>query len=135
MSVTDGSSSNSYGISAAFRPSDRLSVSGFVSYHDVTGFGSNDDFEAWSYGVGVALPNFGKEGNVLGIFAGAEPYSLNRVAGVRDGDVPYHIEGFYKYQVSDNISITPGVIWLTAPGQSSDNDDAIIGTLRTTFSF
>ncbi|PMB10416.1 hypothetical protein CEN49_04000 [Fischerella thermalis CCMEE 5273] len=135
LSVTDGSSSNSYGISAAFRPSDRLSVSGFVSYHDVTGFGSNDDFEAWSYGVGVALPNFGKEGNVLGIFAGAEPYSLNRVAGVRDGDVPYHIEGFYKYQVSDNISITPGVIWLTAPGQSSDNDDAIIGTLRTTFTF
>ncbi|MER3490840.1 MAG: hypothetical protein C4323_00065 [Mastigocladus sp. ERB_26_2] len=135
LSVTDGSSSNSYGILAAFRPSDRLSVSGFVSYHDVTGFGSNDDFEAWSYGLGVALPNFGKEGNVLGIFAGAEPYSLNRVAGVSDGDVPYHIEGFYKYQVSDNISITPGVIWLTAPGQSSDNDDAIIGTLRTTFTF
>jgi hypothetical protein len=135
LSVTDGSSSNSYGISAAFRPSDKFSVSGFISYHDVSGFGSGDDFEAWSYGLGVALPNFGKEGNVLGIFAGAEPYSRNRFVGVDDGDVPYHFEGFYKYQVSDNISITPGVIWLTAPGQSSDNDDAIIGTLRTTFTF
>ncbi|MFB2769244.1 iron uptake porin [Pelatocladus sp. BLCC-F211] len=135
LSTTDGSSSNSYGLSAAFRPSDRFSVSGFISYHDVTGGGTGDDFEAWSYALGVAFPDLGKKGNVLGILAGAEPYSLNRVAGVDDGDVPYHFEGFYKYQVSDNISITPGVIWVTSPGQDSNNDDAIIGTLRTTFTF
>jgi hypothetical protein len=128
------SSSNSYGASVAFRPSDKLSISGFVSYHDVNGFGRNDDSEAWSYGAGVALPDFGKKGNVLGVFAGAQPYSLAN-AGRGNRDVPYHIEGFYKYRVSDNISITPGVIWLTAPGQSSNNDDAIIGTLRTTFTF
>ncbi|MBD2451071.1 iron uptake porin [Nostoc sp. FACHB-152] len=131
------SSSNSYGISAAFRPSDKLSISGFVSYHDVTPTGAGNDFEAWSYGAGVALPDFGKQGNVLGIFAGAVPYALNRpgFTGRNGGDVPYQIEGFYKYRVSDNISITPGVIWLTSPGQNSDNDDAIIGTLRTTFTF
>ncbi|MBE9106836.1 iron uptake porin [Nostoc cf. edaphicum LEGE 07299] len=128
-------STNSYGVSAAFRPSDKLSVSGFVSYHDVTGFGVDDDYEAWSYGAGVALADFGKQGNVLGIFAGAQPYSFNRTGVTAGNDVPYHFEGFYKYRVSDNISVTPGVIWLTSPGQSSDNDDAIIGTLRTTFTF
>nr|MDJ0800367.1 iron uptake porin [Calothrix sp. MO_167.B12] len=127
------SSSNSYGVAAAFKPSDQLSISGFLSYHDVKGFGTNDDFEAWSYGVGVALPDFGKKGNVLGVFAGAQPYSRGRTPGANE--IPYHIEGFYKYRVSDNISITPGLIWLTAPGQSDDNDDAIIGTLRTTFTF
>ncbi|MDZ8095911.1 MAG: iron uptake porin [Nostoc sp. DedQUE05] len=137
LTTLNGSSSNSYGIEAAFRPSDKLSVSGFVSYHDITGFGAGDDYEAWSYGLGVALPDFGKKGNVLGIFAGAEPYARNR-GGVFAGtgnDIPYHFEGFYKYRVSDNISITPGVIWLTSPGQNSNNDDAIIGTLRTTFTF
>ncbi|MEC4816129.1 MAG: iron uptake porin [Scytonema sp. PMC 1069.18] len=134
LSLTEASSSNSYGVSAAIRPSDKFSISGFVSYHDITGFGSNDDFEAWSYGVGVALPDFGKKGNVLGVFAGAEPYSRNR-AGFTGNDIPYHVEGFYKYQVSNNVSITPGVIWLTSPGQNSDNDDAFIGTLRTTFTF
>ncbi|WP_375504791.1 iron uptake porin [uncultured Nostoc sp.] len=134
LSALNASSSNSYGVSAAFRPSDKLSISGFVSYHDVTGFGANDDYEAWSYGVGIALPDFGKQGNVLGLFAGAEPYSFNR-PGFAGNDIPYHFEGFYKYRVSDNISITPGVIWLTSPGQNSDNDDAIIGTLRTTFTF
>ena len=78
LSDLSASSSNSYGIEAAFRPSDKLSISGFVSYHDVSGFGAGDDYEAWSYGLGVALPDFGKKGNVLGIFAGAEPYSFNR---------------------------------------------------------
>ncbi|MHC5935912.1 iron uptake porin [Nostoc sp.] len=134
LSTTNASSSNSYGVEAAFRPSDKLSISGFVSYHDINGFGANDNYEAWSYGIGVALPDFGKKGNVLGIFAGAEPYSFNR-PGFVGNDIPYHFEGFYKYRVSDNISITPGVIWLTSPGQNSDNDDAIIGTLRTTFTF
>ncbi|MEH1888628.1 MAG: iron uptake porin [Nostoc sp.] len=134
LSTTNASSSNSYGVEAAFRPSDKLSISGFVSYHDITGFGANDDFNAWSYGVGVALPDFGKKGNVLGLFAGVEPYSFNR-PGFVGNDKPYHFEGFYKYRVSDNVSVTPGVIWLTSPGQNSDNDDAFIGTLRTTFTF
>ncbi|MBH8555274.1 iron uptake porin [Nostocaceae cyanobacterium CENA357] len=131
--LPNASSSNSYGLSAAFRPSDKLSVSGFVSYTDVVGSGAGDDFESWTYGAGVALSDFGKRGNVLGIFAGAAPYSLNR--GANSGDVPYQVEGFYKYRVSDNVSITPGVIYLTSPNQNSDNDDAIIGTLRTTFTF
>ncbi|MBE9036246.1 iron uptake porin [aff. Roholtiella sp. LEGE 12411] len=132
--LANASSSNSYGVSAAFRPSDKLSVSGFVAYTDVVGSGVGDDFESWTYGAGVALSDFGKRGNVLGVFAGAQPYALNR-PGFGGGDVPYQIEGFYKYRVSDNVSITPGVIYLTSPGQNSDNDDAIIGTLRTTFTF
>ncbi len=124
-------SSNSYGLEAAFKPSDKLSISGFAVYNDIRGVGANDDSEVWSYGLGVALPDLGKKGNVLGIFAGIEPY-----VGGNTGDKPYHFEGFYKYRVSDNISITPGVIWLTNPGQlPGNNDDAIIGTLRTTFTF
>ncbi|MCC5638246.1 iron uptake porin [Nostoc sp. CHAB 5844] len=126
-------SSNSFGLSAAFRPSDKLSISGFISYTDLTGFGANDNAEVWSYGAGIALPDFGKRGNVLGIFGGVQPYARGIAAG--SNDLPYQVEGFYKYRVSDNISITPGVIWLSSPGQDNDNDDAFIGTLRTTFTF
>ena len=129
--AASASSSNSYGISAAIKPSDKLSLSGFVSYHDVTGFGANDDKEAWSYGVGLALPDFGKKGNVLGIFGGAQPYSL----GATGRETPYQVEGFYKYRVSENVSVTPGVIWMTSPGQNNTSNDAFVGTLRTTFSF
>ncbi|OUL27833.1 iron uptake porin [Nostoc sp. 106C] len=122
--------SNSYGFEAAFKPSDKLSISGFVLYSDITDLVANNNGEVWSYGVGVALPDLGKKGNLLGIFAGAQPY-----LGSVGGDRPYHIEGFYKYRVTDNISITPGVIWLTNPGQAVNSDNAVIGTLRTTFTF
>ncbi|BAT54256.1 hypothetical protein NOS3756_32220 [Nostoc sp. NIES-3756] len=128
------SSINAYGLSAAFRPSNNLSISGFVSYIDVVGSGAGDDREAWTYGAGISLPDFGKRGNVLGIFAGAQPYSLGRTSG-GNNEVPYQVEGFYKYRVSDNISITPGVIWVTNLNQNGNNDDAFIGTLRTTFTF
>jgi len=52
-----------------------------------------------------------------------------------DPDTSLHLEAFYQYQLNENLSITPGVIWLTAPNHNSDNQDAVIGTLRTTFSF
>ncbi|MDB9522581.1 iron uptake porin [Dolichospermum circinale CS-1225] len=129
--VPGPSSSNSYGISAAIKPSQKLSLSGFVSYHDVIPEGAGVSREAWSYGAGLALPDFGKKGNVLGIFGGAQPYSLRAGAS----QTPYQVEGFYKYQVSDNIAVTPGVIWVTSPGQATNSNDAFIGTLRTTFSF
>ncbi|AFZ12667.1 cyanobacterial porin [Crinalium epipsammum PCC 9333] len=137
--------SNSYGLSAALRPSNNLSISGFVGKTDarVNNFNDNSvtDGDIWYYGAGIALPNFGKEGNVLGIFAGVEPNLRGlSIDGVAQNLAPfnktgYHIEGFYKYQLTDNISITPGVIYLTNPGQSDLNPDMVIGTLRTTMTF
>jgi carbohydrate-selective porin OprB len=52
-----------------------------------------------------------------------------------DADTGLHVEGFYKFRLSPNVLITPGLIWLTAPGHNDNNDDIIIGTIRTTFTF
>jgi hypothetical protein len=130
---------NSYGGELAFRLSDNISLSGFATYTKATfiGLGTGD---IWTYGGGVAFADFGKKGNVLGLFAGVEPTLRGLSPNVRpaDGfsrDNELHFEGFYKYQVTDNISVTPGIIWLTAPGQNDNNPDAVIGTLRTTFTF
>ena len=50
--------------------------------------------------------------------------------------VPVHVEAFYKYQVTDNVSLTPGVIWVSSPLQGrSGRNNAVIGTLRGTFTF
>jgi hypothetical protein len=130
---------NSYGGELAFRLSDNISISGFATYTNAILIGRGNA-DIWTYGAGVAFPDLGKRGNVLGLFAGVEPTLRGASSGVRGGqsfsrDNSYHFEGFYKYQLSDNISVTPGIIWLTAPGQNSDNDDAVIGTLRTTFTF
>lgn len=130
--------SDSYGLSAAFRLSDKVSISGWATKTDVNLINGGGNGEIWSYALGVAFPDLGKEGNVLGLIAGVEP-TLRSLSGPGvtnfTRDYGYHIEGFYKYQLTDNISVTPGVIWLTAPGQNANNNDSIIGTLRTTFTF
>ncbi|MFE1745465.1 iron uptake porin [Coleofasciculus sp. H7-2] len=130
---------NSYGLEAALRLSDRFSLSGFVGKTDISAVKNSTRGDVWYYGLGVAFPDLGKRGNILGIFAGVEPYLAGlevqgEPVGIKN-DLSYHLEGFYKYQLTDNISITPGIIWITAPNQNDDNDDAVIGTLRTTFSF
>nr|WP_255547372.1 carbohydrate porin [Oxynema sp. CENA135] len=86
----------------------------------------------------LALPDLGKQGSLGGSIFGAEPYLSDLdVPGNPDfsTDIPFHVEGFYKYQMSDNITITPGLIGLSSPQQNNDNDDVFMGTVRTTFSF
>ncbi len=130
---------NGYGISAAYKFSPQLVLNGWFSYinaDDVNNTNYTGTADILTYALGVSLPDFGKKGNLLGVVVGAEPYVSNgrNVTGFKT-KVPLHIEGFYKYQLTDNISVTPGIIWITNPGQDKDSEDAIIGTIRTTFTF
>ena len=130
---------NSYGGEVAFRLSDNISISGFGTYTQATIIGRGRG-DIWTYGAGVAFADFGKPGNVLGLFAGVEPTLRGlspaaRPAGGFNRDNVWHFEGFYKFKVTENISVTPGIIWITAPEQRDANADAVIGTLRTTFTF
>ena len=129
---------NNYGVQAAYNISDRFAVNGFFGYTDADEVtGNQSGAEIWYYGLGIAFPDLGKEGSLGGIVLGAEPY----VAGCEGNSCPttvddtaIHLEGFYRYPVNDNISITPGVVWIGAPGGDSD-ENVVLGTIRTTFSF
>lgn len=123
---------NAYGVSGYFKLSPKIVINAFGTYVDANfiddGLGTA---EIWTYGAGLAFLDFGKKGNLLGLTAGVEPYIGNAV----NNSLPIHVEGFYKYQLNDNISITPGVIYIINPGQNDGNDNVLIGTLRTTFTF
>ena len=120
--------SNSYGVEAAFQLNDRIALNAFGMYTDAQQSVDTGSTEIWSYGAGLSLPDLGKEGNLAAIFAGVEPYA--------DGQKnPIHLEGLYKYQFNDNISLTPGVVYLINPNGNDTDEDAILGVLRTTFTF
>lgn len=130
--------SNSYGAQASLRLNPRFILGGWAGLTNARILGVGDA-RIWNYAVTLALPDLGKEGNLLGFVVGREPYldkleAANSLKSFRN-DQSWHIEGFYKYQLTDNISVTPGVIWVTNPNQDRNNDDIIIGTLRTTFMF
>jgi hypothetical protein len=119
---------NGGGLSGVFKLSDTFAVNGWVSYLKMDGLRDGlDDIDVWTYALGLSFADFGKKGNLLGLIAGAEPY--------RGGlEVPIHVEGFYRIRLNDNISVTPGVIWVINAGQTDDKN-TLIGTLRTTFTF
>lgn len=126
-------STNTFGAQATWKVSERINLSSYFAYQDVNVKEADiDDGEVWTWGAGIALPDLGKEGNVLGLFAGTPPY----LGDAASNKTPIHVEAFYKYQINDNISITPGLIWLQNAEQGvNDEDDRFIGTLRTTFTF
>ena len=135
---TGGTKVDAYGLSASYKLGSKFVLNAFGTYaklDDQVALGAKAD--VWTYGLGVALPDFGKKGNLLGFVFGAEPHVTSATLGgvTRGGTTtPLHFEGFYKYQLNDRISVTPGVIWITNPGQVNSNS-AIIGTVRTTFTF
>lgn len=135
--------SNSYGVQASFGLTDKFVLGGWLGYTNARNLSTEGgrvdrgDLDIWNWAVTLGLRDLGKEGNLAGIIFGMEPKvtssSIDEIS--RDRDTSYHIEAFYQYKVTDNITITPGVIWLTAPDHNNDNDDAVIGALRTTLSF
>jgi hypothetical protein len=134
---------NGYGISFEFGLSDAFTIGGWGMYVDTRTFGGplafRGDGEAWSYALTLGIGDLGVEGSLLGIIAGVPPYqgsfgnsTLGNFAPFNTGG-SFHAEVFYRFPVSDNISLTPGVIFVSNIGDT--NDDAFIGVLRTSFRF
>lgn len=129
---------NGYGFEGAYRFNPNLAVSGWVGYLNQR-YIDKGDANVLTWAVTLAFPNLGKQGNIAGLLIGMEPkvtdISGNLNKGEPDRDTSLHIDAFYKYQFTDNISITPGLIWLTAPNHDERNDDVLIGVIRTVFRF
>ncbi len=133
------STSDSVGAQFQFDINPAISLRGWFSYTsaDVEDLGDGDIF---NFAGVVAFPDLLTEGSLGAIIFGAEPYldsfdlDSDNELNFED-DIPLRLEAFYKYQLNDNISVTPGVIWLLNPNQNTDNDDIVIGALRTTFTF
>jgi hypothetical protein len=155
-------SSNSYGVELSWQLSDNFVLGGWVGYTNtqllstIGGLVDRGDADIFNYAVTLAFPDLGGAGNLLGFVVGMEPkltsssINLNPTAVAQlvtanpdvalpdlgeDKDTSLHIEGFYQLQLTDNITVTPGLIWITSPDFNNDNADIVIGAVRTTFSF
>ncbi|MTJ46741.1 porin [Dolichospermum sp. UHCC 0259] len=95
--------------------------------------------DIWTYSVQLAFPDLFKNGNHGGLVVGMEPTLTGLESDLPHAqfknDTSLHMEGYYVHRISDRISITPSITWITAPNQDANNNDIVIGGLRTTFSF
>jgi len=143
-----GTVSDAYNLQFSWALSDRIVLGGWGGYQAVSTF---DSFVADGVAVGqgtqdifnwaatLAFPDLGKEGSLGGIVVGMEPWvgssTIDAEGFDEDEDTSFHAEVFYQYQINDNIAITPGVVYISNPDNNADNDDLVIGAIRTTFNF
>jgi Carbohydrate-selective porin, OprB family/S-layer homology domain len=93
----------------------------------LTGATSNTGVITWQAGVGAKdlfIP-----GSLLAAAVG-QPYVVIDQAGPQQTN----FEGFYRFPINDNITITPAVMVITDSGNTRTNT-AVQGVLRATFSF
>ncbi len=127
-------SNSMFGLQGSFKVNPNVALGGWVGYNKNSDVAGDRDIVNWA--VTAAFPDLGGTGNLGGLIVGQEP----RVTGATgtalgDSGSSLHLEGFYQVKLSDSLSITPGLIYLTAPDHNSANGGALIGTVRTTFSF
>lgn len=134
---------NSVGGTVTWRLSPKIALSGYGAAIFVDAASNSVDasttFTSWM--AGVHFRDLFKPGNTAGILFG-QPLFRSDTGGSAQltptGDnraTPYHLEAYYRLQVSDNISITPGAFVLFNPEGNSNNETTTVGVLRTTFTF
>ena len=87
--------------------------------------------------VGLNWKNAFLEGNKLGLVFGSYSSYTKEVKDEGPDDENFAIEGYYDFQVTDNITVTPAVFWIQdADGDASvSGSDSFGGLVKTTFKF
>lgn len=128
-------SANHYGAQASISISPRFILSGWAGLTDAEQeSGGNADAKIWNWAVTLAFPDLGKEGNLAAFVVGMPPKVTDSDAD-EDRNTSLHLEALYRYQVTDNIAITPGLFVILDPEHNDNNETDFVGTVRTTFTF
>lgn len=119
-------SSDLYAIQGFYRVSEHFNIHGWAGYINASAKGSGlsqisdsrggtvlsnvsdgSSADIWYGAIGLTFPDVGGKGNLPGILVGLPPKVTS--SDVRkDPDTSYHVEAFYRFQVNDYISVTPG---------------------------
>lgn len=131
-------SANHYSVAGSFNLTKDLILSawgGLTQARQEGGAGGTADI--WNYAATLAVKDFGSKGSTLGFVVGMQPKVTSNSIAARTNRESMHLEAFYKYKVSDNLYITPGLIVLTNPTENNTSNvpAEYLGTIRTTFSF
>jgi len=129
-SLVPGQTSNGYALNAYWQPSQSgwaPSISAGYGWNTVSGTQS-DATNSQSWMAGLQWADVFAKGNSAGVAIGQAPTGENLEKSTM-------LEIFYKYQVSDNISVTPAIIYGSDNQRLAENSSNWGGVIQTTFKF
>jgi hypothetical protein len=128
--LVPGQTSNGYAVNAYWQPKQSgwvPSISAAYGWNNVSGTVS-DATNSDSWFTGLQWADVFAKGNSAGVAIGQAPTGTNLEKATM-------LEVFYKYQVSDNISITPAVFYASDNQRLVDNASSWGGVIQTKFTF
>jgi hypothetical protein len=128
--LAPGQTSNGYALNAYWQPTQSgwvPSISGGYGWNSVSGTAS-DATDSQSWFAGLQWEDVFVDGNSAGIAIGQAPTG-------EDLEKATMLEFFYKYQVSDNISVTPAIFYASDNQRLVDDSSNWGGVIQTTFKF
>jgi hypothetical protein len=135
--ATTGGQTNSVSLAGYWQPIKSgwaPSVSAGWGYNAI-GYNEGDGVTSQSWYTGLVWKDVIAKGNALGVAVG-QPTFVTNVDNGNANDGQYALEAYYKMQVTDNISVTPAIFYLSAPrGETDKNLDAFGALVQTTFRF
>ena len=127
--------SNNYGFSAYWQPEESgwiPSISAGIGASTFNGSGSGVTDDSYSWMVGFQWADLFMKGNAFGIGLGESNSDISN----------FGLEVWYKFQVTDNISVTPAFFWIqnggydfSANSGAGATADMYGAVLKTTFKF
>ena len=128
--LVPGQTSNGYAVNAYWQPTQSgwvPSISGGYGWNTVSGTQSAAT-NSQSWFAGLTWDDVFVDGNSAGVAVGQAPTGENLEKSTL-------LEFFYKYQVSDNISVTPAIIYGSDNQRLVGNSSNWGGVIQTTFKF
>jgi hypothetical protein len=129
-SLSNGQTSNSFSVAGYWQPLESgfiPSISAGYGLTDINGAGNAANSDSWY--VGLQWDDAFAKGNAAGIAIGQNPSAGTGI------DDPLSLELFYKFQVTDNISITPGLFYIANSSNQEDDQNLWGGVIQTQFRF
>lgn len=142
---------DAFGGTVSWRVIPQVTLGGWLGYtsSSIPGFSGSVETSNWM--AFLNFPDLFGKGNLGAIYVGQPPkiYASDLPTGLNIPDIlaggvgapggqpasTTHIEAFYRYRLSDNITITPGVIVILNPRNTDASDTITIGAVRTTITF
>ena len=133
-SATSATTSDNYGVQASFKLNPAIQLSGWAGYTNANQAAGGGNVSIFNWAATLGLPDLGKKGNLGGLIVGQQPKITGGTGGSEQSS-NFFVEGLYRYQMTDKLSITPGLIVIFNPENNSANPAVYVATIRTTFKF
>jgi hypothetical protein len=131
----NGAITNAFGISGFWQPAESGWIPSISAGYGFNGSSGSDLRTSQSWMVGLQWSDVLAKGNSFGMGVGQPAFATATRNGADTESDVWAWEWWYRWQVTDAISVTPALFYLNNPGGNLGNGNQVGALIKTSFQF